>query len=161
MKKVLLTLLVLIPFAGFAQLRHDDTNSVRLYLDSVLTSQDQLSYINPKNLQSVEVIKEQGAVYIRLKDGVTFLSPDEILDQYLGIKNDAAVLFIIGEKVLLDTSGVRIDSSFIKAVEQTSLAKATYLDEDFQEMKVVTIRLSPEGDKQELRIRGLAALDAE
>lgn len=69
------------------------------------------------------------------------------------------MLYVIGSKVILEPSLVKIDRSYIKEVKQTSLAEAAYLDDSLKRMTVITIQLSPDGDEKELRIRGLARTD--
>lgn len=164
MKKIIPALFAaacLFPLAGFTQ-AHDEAGKPLYYVDSVLVSADQMGYINPRNISSVDIVKDgNGAVYIELKGGTTFLTPEEVVGKYLGREPATAssLLYVIGGKVILDPSQVKIDESYIKEVTQSSLIEAVYLDPSLQKMQVISIQLSPDGDEKELRIRGLAQTD--
>ncbi|HYH55910.1 MAG TPA: hypothetical protein VD772_04825 [Anseongella sp.] len=158
MKRSIFTLFVLVSFTGYCQEKGVTPGSeqITIYLDSVEVDLGKV-YLSPKNLSAVNVEKQKNAVYLTSKGSLVFLTLDEILQEYLGVEDTGSFLYMVGNKIVLDKTGILIDRSFIKSVTRTDLSDAAYLNDPVKDMSIVTILISPEGDKEELRIRGLAS----
>ena len=125
-------------------------NSVKIDLNKV--------YLNENSIDSIRVEKKtaNGAVYILTKDRkFTSITLANIVKKYTDIKQiDPSILFRIKGKVIEDTTGVKIDDSYFVYVEVNDLSGVKYLNENFREMKIVSIDLEKSERKPRIMIRG-------
>lgn len=145
--------LLLLGFSGFSQQKQAPDfylNSVKIDLKKV--------YLNPKSIDSIKVEKktDNGAVYILNKNRkFTSISLTDIVKKYTDIKRiDNSILFRIKGEVIEDTTGVKIDDSYFVYVEVNDLSRVKYLNENFREMKIVSIELETSERKPQIILRG-------
>jgi hypothetical protein len=172
MKNLTAILLLLASLTGNAQTKKTQTETKPAnpvyFIDSVKINAGEpyLNYINPNDIASLNINRDpiypNGAVFITLKDHNTFtkLRQDKLLSL-----NDIAktnipatdkrkpVLYLLDDKLLTDTAGVRIPFTFVKKVTIIKAAETPYFKTALPNVLLMMITTKPE----ELRIRGLAA----
>lgn len=172
MKILAVLLLVLASLTGSAQTK--DTHTVKkpanptYFIDSIKVNPNQsyLNYINPNDIASINISKDpiypDGAVFITLKDHNTFTKLRQ--DKWLSLGDIAKtnitvtdkrkpVLYLLDDKLLTDTAGVRIPSALVKKVTVVKATETPYFKTALPNVLLMMVSTKPE----ELRIRGLAA----
>jgi len=134
-KIVLLTTLA-IPLMCDAQTKsHSDTTLIKVsdkfwakagavYLDSVETDLTKV-YLNPANVQEIRKIKSDDAKLYSTNEGVTFITrkrKDKLLSlgslvRQLPYDSLRPFRFVIDEKLITDTTNVRIEPTIVKNIE--------------------------------------------
>jgi hypothetical protein len=153
---VVLSVVLALPAA--AQL---PANSPAFYIDSQLVNFASV-YLDPDNIDHISVVKgtdyvlhSNGRLYLTLKQPFTsFLTLADIVRRQTDI-SEKKILFIINDKVIRDTTGVRIDPGLIGEVHGVSTAEIPYVGE---KMGVIVIRTrshaEAQKEKETIRIRG-------
>ena len=137
------------------------------YLDSQSVNFTNI-YLNPDNIQRVTVWKAplgdpltSGKVYLTLKQPFTsFLTLSAITSKQtlLPTKN---IVYVIDDKLIKDTSGIRIDPSLVLSVDTYNMSDVHYIGDAGTKMGMIIIRTNnkqPHGeqDKNSIRLRGTA-----
>lgn len=154
LKAVVILLLSFVFFSGAAQPKEDPV----LYLNEKEVSFETIRYLNPANIDSMHVDKstKKGSIHIFTKEEVTFLTPEEIVQQYTNLTEPVgSLLFQINGEFVYDISGVKIDASYFIYVEVKNVSEVKYIDKKFRGIKIVIIGLEKEERKPDIRIRGV------
>jgi hypothetical protein len=171
MKNLFTILLTLISMAGFAQTKAPfpvQKPSPVYFIDSVKTdpSEPYYNYINANDIASINVSRDpgypNGAIFITLKDHniITKLRQDKLLSLSDIAKTNIPaadirkpVLYLLDDKLLTDTVGVRIPSTFVKKVTITKASETAYFKTALPNVLLMMISTKPE----QIMIRGLTA----
>ena len=134
MTKIILVPIILFPFISFGQTNFD-TTEIRLkysqfgqlyyFLDSERIDIDK-TYFNYKEIKNVSIVKDTVVMYattpicrINLSTNIKNRKLAGLSDIHLNNSNDTTVrlkTFIIDDKIISDTSNVRIDPTFVKSI---------------------------------------------
>jgi hypothetical protein len=113
-------------------------------------------YINPKNLDSINIDKQSlnGEIYLYINyEKVSFLTLCDILKKHIEFSglNDS-VLVRIDEKNITDISGIKIDKSISLKIDIEDLSDVKYIADKFHSIKIVSIALWGEKRKSKPRL---------
>jgi len=164
MKKILFSCLALIcVFSARAQRPIPPA----YYVDSQNISMKKV-YVNPDNISQINVVKgklgdltNSGAIFITLKQSYSsFLSISDIIRRKDPGFSETKVLYIVNDSVIKDTSGIRIDPSFVLSVHAVRVTDPSFLCNGQSKMGIVVIDTRPNGaappkdPEGTIRIRG-------
>lgn len=140
------------------------------YLDSVNVSAAQLQYINPNNIERVDVVKGyrdsinrlEGKIYIKTKGlkRLKFLTIFDIVKTSLTDRK-APMMFMVDNEFLMDTTGFKIDSCYILRIEIVKTSESDYLKNVIPNLTILKIftrtkeNLDKLEEKSKIRIRGM------
>jgi hypothetical protein len=146
MKILLVSFLLCLYGYGKAQpAQRSSGDPVVYYIDSQRVN-SHLFYIDPASISNINLANgfdknghKEGRMYITLKTPrPKFLTLKDISDKQAG--NDLAdILYIIDDSVIQDTTGVRIDPSYILHIKFDSTADKKYLSSHSRQMQIVLI----------------------
>ena len=136
------------------------------YIDSQYVNSTNI-YVNPDNRQNITVQKApvgdltiSGRIYITLKQPFTsFLTLSTITSRQtlLPTRN---IVYIIDDKLIKDTSGIRIDPSLVLDINSYDMSDMHYIGSSGTKMGMIIIRTKnkkqAEEEKGAFHIRGMA-----
>ena len=179
MKNIILVLLLFIGFIGKGQVkatvpaRQLLTPKPVYLIDSIKVDERYLKYIDPEEIASLNVFKDalnyhDGAVFIQLKEkGLLerlmhskWLSLGEIAGQNIKVADkQKPVLYLVDEKLLTDTSNVRIPVICLNKVSIVKASETEYFKTALPDVLIMMIATKPLSDKPpSVIIRGDAAV---
>jgi hypothetical protein len=170
MKTIIAITLMLCSITVIAQTKKEPVNPSPaepvFMIDSVKTAKAYFEYLDSNDIASFNVFKNQqypdGVVYATLKDHNMAL---KLLRSPLLSLNDIAkanvpqaerskpVLFMVDDKLLTDTAGVRIPSFFVYHVKVTKATETAYFKTALPDVLLMMISTKP----SVAYIRGIAA----
>ena len=176
MKIVAILFLLMFSLAGYGQsnakTKPNSEWQPLWYLDSVNVSAAQLGYINPNNIERVDAVKGyrdsvnkvEGKIYIKTKGlkKLDFLTIFDIVKSS-GTDSKAPIVFMVDNEFLMDTTGLKIDSSYILRTEIIKASEIDYLKNAFPNLTILKIftrtkeNLDKLEEKSKIRIRGMKA----
>lgn len=123
------TLLLFTTTLFFGQ--NNKTEEAAMFLDSAFISKNTMNYINPDEIASVNVIKNDtiinnnhysGQIYIRSKNPkkFNFLSLEQIKSEYTNIKKSDVIYMVNGEFIKEHLDTFKLDRHYILTVEVTN-----------------------------------------
>jgi len=141
MTKILLVTIILFPVISFGQTNFD-TTEIRLknsqfgqlyyFLDSERIDINK-TYFNYKEIKKVSIVKDTVVMYattpicrINLSTNIKSRKLARLSDIHLNNSNNTIVrlkTFIIDDKIISDTSNVRVDPTFVKSISIVNEAK--------------------------------------
>jgi hypothetical protein len=128
-----------------------------IFLDSVRVDLTK-TYLNVQNIKDIHVVivsdSINGNIYITSNDpNHSFLTLADMIKQS-NLKG-SIVLFIIDDKIINDTTKIRIDSSVIKKVTVTKSSDVKYWDKNIPPINILNIEtiLTETKDKKAQQIR--------
>jgi hypothetical protein len=117
-----------------------------------------LKYLNPMNIDSLNVYKKDGVGYIYIKtkkNKINYISVDDILKKYTTLNRSSGnVLIIIKDEVIDNLSDIRIDDTYFIYVKTKKLIENQYLSDNFRELVIVNISLETKERKTGIKLRG-------
>jgi hypothetical protein len=122
-------------------------------------------YVNPDNISQISVEKgklsdlsNSGTIYLTLKQSYSsFLTIGDIVRRKDPGFSETKVLYIVNDQIIKDTTGIRIDPTFILNVHAVSVTNISGLCNGQPKMGIVVIDTRPNGatpPKDSIRIRG-------
>jgi hypothetical protein len=117
-----------------------------------------LNYINPMNIDSLNIYKKNGVGYCYIKtknNTINYISVDNILKKNTTLNcSSGNVLIIINDKVIDNLSDIRIDDTYFIYVKTEKLFKNQYLSDNFRELVIVNISLETKERETGIKLRG-------
>ena len=124
-------------------------------------------YVNLNNIANINVVngldsitKTNGKVYLLFKQHYTsFLTLSDVLRSHQPDFSEQKIIYIIDNKVITDTAGIRIDPTLLLDVHAVSMSDVFYLGGGTAKMGLVSIETKPrqKDGKQQIMIRGNVA----
>jgi len=158
--KLLRTLtIILIITSGYNSFSQNNEN-IKYFLNSnQIEKKDlNLNYINPMNIDSLNIYKKNGVGYCYIKtknNTINYISVDDILKKYTTLNcSSGNVLIIIKDKIIDNLSDIRIDDTYFIYVKTDKLSENQYLSDNFRELVIVNISLETKERKTGIRLRG-------
>lgn len=114
-------------------------------------------HIKSSSIDEIVVDKEteKSAVYMTTKRKIKFLTLDEILKDNSGILDSTGqVVYMVDDNLVEDKSKVKVDDSYFIDVKVKRLENVIYINDRYNGLILVDIRLLNEKPKPEIRIRG-------
>ena len=111
--------------------QNNKTEEAAMFLDSAFISTNTLNYINPDEIESVNVIKTDtiinhnhysGQIYIRSKNPkkFNFLSLEQIKSEYTKVRKSDVIYMVNGEFIKEHVDTFKLDRNYILTVEVTN-----------------------------------------
>ena len=133
------------------------------YIDSQAVNFTKV-YLDVNNIKSLSVVKDaisvttSGSIYITMKQPfVSFLTLANLTSNQQ-LSPSEHILYIIDDKLLKDTTGVRIDPTFLSQVSVFNMSDVNYIGDGSKDMKMLIVRTkttpAPADGKGTIRIRG-------
>jgi hypothetical protein len=161
MKNLVTVFLTLISLAGLAQTKAPvvtQKNSPVYFIDSVKIDDSYINYLDPNDIALLTVGKDNplypnGAIYITLKDHsiANRLLQDKLLSlnniweaNISGADKHKPVLYLVDDKLLTDTVGVRIPSAFVRNVTVVKAAETAYFRTALPNVLLMRISTKPQ-----------------
>ena len=125
-------------------------------------------YMDVNNISNIDVQKgicpdkgTNGCIFVTLKVPLTsFLTLEAISRQQADLKN-RKVLYMIDDNVVMDTSGVRIEPSYIAGVRTVNVASIPYAGGSGENLAILIIKTKKpapvKSEGQQIMIRGAVA----
>jgi hypothetical protein len=158
MKNLLILFLIFIPCISYSQ--GINTIQPKYYLNLKSYNIDSV-FLNPKNIQSINVQKEipGGEIYITTKTQPwDCYNLDDLLkstDQFTQIIDKSVTpVFIIDGKVINKKSDARIDKSYYANVTFGRLSNVSGLSSKSKKIVIINITLTENDPKKDIRLRG-------
>ena len=114
-------------------------------------------YINPANIETVQVEKETtgGEIHITTKSDISFLTLESLMNDHSSIVGtNEQMVFMINDQVIKDKSEIKIDRSFYVDLKVKRFDEVTYIPENYRNLVLVEIQLLNEKPKPVIRLRG-------
>jgi len=135
-------------------------DSQQVNFNNIYMDVNNISNINVQKGESADR-KTNGRIYITLKVPFASFLPLEALSHRQEELKDRKVLYMIDDSVVKDTSGIRIDPSYIAGVRAVNVASIPYVGGSEEKLGILFIKTKkPEPVKSEgpqIRIRGAVA----
>ena len=165
MKIFAVLFLLLFSFAGYGQQNAKPKFNQwqpLWYLDSVNVGAAQMRYINPDNIEKLDVTsyhdpvnRIKGKIYIKTKDSkrLNFLTISDIVKTSVA-DSKTAMMFMVDNEFLTDTTGIKIDSSYILRTEILKGSEIDYLKDTVPNLIILKIFTRTKQNVNSIRIRG-------
>jgi hypothetical protein len=142
---------------------------INVFIDSVKFSENILTYIGPNAINSIDVNKDSkypnGVIWIKLKDHAIleklltdkWLSLSDIAKENLeSSERNKPVLYLLNDKLLTDTTGIRIPSLCVSKVMVTKASETNYFKTVLPNvlLMMITTTTFPKPDPAQIRLRG-------
>jgi hypothetical protein len=129
MKFILTLCLLFLSTLFFGQ--NDKTEQPAMFIDSVLVGTNTIDYIDPNDIESINVIKKNttingvlyyGQIYITSKNPkkYDFISLDQVTSEFTKIKSKDVIYMINGALIKTNVETLKLDRNYILSVEVTN-----------------------------------------
>jgi hypothetical protein len=111
--------------------QNNKTEEPAMFIDSVLVGTISMEYIDPNDIESINVIKKNttingvlyyGQIYISSKNPkkYDFISLDQVKSEFTKIKSKDVIYMINGALIKTNTETLKLDRNYILSVEVTN-----------------------------------------
>jgi hypothetical protein len=111
--------------------QNNKTEEPAMFIDSVLVGTISMEYIDPNDIESINVIKKNttingvlyyGQIYITSKNPkkYDFISLDQVKSEFTKIKSKNVIYMINGALIKTNTETLKLDRNYILSVEVTN-----------------------------------------
>ncbi|HCW06031.1 MAG TPA: hypothetical protein DGG95_01555 [Cytophagales bacterium] len=116
------------------------------------------TFLNEKNITSMDVDKKRRGIFISPKKPFVFLSLDTIYKRFSQLptiaKSGDNVIYTVDGKLITEKDKVKIDASFYVYLKEKNLSKVNYINNKFRDLVIVEITLSATEIKPKIILRG-------